>query len=106
MAGRARRSQPDPSATLFGAAAKASIEQGAPLADRMRPRSLEEIVGQAHLIGPGSLLAQAIAADRLRSMIVWGQPGSGKTTLARAVAGATRSHFISFSAVLGSVAEL
>jgi putative ATPase len=105
MAGRARRSQPDPAATLFGATAKASMKR-APLADRMRPRALEELVGQEHLMAPGSLLPQAIVADRVRSMIVWGPPGSGKTTLARIVAAATRSHFISFSAVLGSVGEL
>jgi putative ATPase len=67
---------------------------------------LSEVVGQDHLLGPQSLLAQAIATDRLRSMIVWGPPGSGKTTLARVIAAATRSHFVAFSAVLGSVGEL
>src|SRR6516225_2356094 len=106
MAARARRPQQDPGATLFGATAKQSVERGAPLADRMRPKSLTELVGQPHLFGPQSLLAQAIAGDRLRSMILWGPPGSGKTTLARVIAGATRSHFVAFSAVLGSVGEL
>jgi len=106
MATRARRPQTDPGATLFGAAAKKSVERGAPLADRMRPSRLSEFVGQAHLFGAQSLLTQAIAADRVRSMILWGPPGSGKTTLARIIAGATRSHFVPFSAVLGSVAEL
>jgi len=105
MAARARRSSVDPSATLFGSAAKAA-EKGAPLADRMRPRVLSELVGQTHLLGPQSQLAQAIAADRLRSMIVWGPPGSGKTALAHVIAAATHSHFVAFSAVLGTVAEL
>ena len=72
----------------------------------MRPRTLADVVGQQHLLGPGSLLTQAIAGDRVRSMILWGPPGSGKTTLARVIAAATRTHFVPFSAVLGSVAEL
>src|SRR5579871_2575094 len=106
MASRARRPAVDPASTLFGAAAKKTAAGGAPLADRMRPRVLEEVVGQAQLLGPGSLLTQAIATDRLRSMILWGPPGSGKTTLALVIAAATRSHFVPFSAVLGSVGEL
>ncbi len=63
-------------------------------------------MGQLHLLGPDSLLTRAIASDRIRSMVLWGPPGSGKTTLAQVIAAATRSHFVSFSAVLGSVAEL
>jgi putative ATPase len=107
MATRGRRFAPDPSGTLFGTpAAKKSAARGAPLADRMRPDALADVVGQAHLLGPQSLLAQAIAADRIRSTILWGPPGSGKTTFARVIAAATRSHFVPFSAVLGSVAEL
>jgi putative ATPase len=106
MASRPRRSVRDPEATLFGAAAKTSAERGAPLADRMRPRALSDLVGQAHLFGPQSLLTQAITADRVRSMVLWGPPGSGKTTLARVIASATRAHFVAFSAVLGSVGEL
>ncbi|HEY4014941.1 MAG TPA: AAA family ATPase [Polyangiaceae bacterium] len=106
MSGRVRRSPPDPESTLFGSAAKKSIDRGAPLADRMRPRTLSDLVGQSRLLGPNSLLAQAIEADRVRSMILWGPPGSGKTTLARVIAGATRSRFVPFSAVMGSVAEL
>src|SRR5258708_6275214 len=92
--------------TLFGAAARKSAERGAPLADRMRPHTLADFVGQKHLLGPHSLLTQAITADRVRSMILWGPPGSGKTTLARVIAAATQSHFVPFSAVLGSVADL
>ncbi len=107
MATRARRPPtPDPADTLFGAAAKKSAARGAPLADRVRPHTLAEVVGQRHLLAPGSLLTQAIAGDRVRSMILWGPPGSGKTTLARVIASATRSHFVAFSAVLGSVGEL
>ncbi len=77
-----------------------------PLADRMRPRSLEEFVGQAHILGPGKPLRQAIEGDRLHSMILWGGPGSGKTTLARMVAHYARAHFISLSAVMGGVKEV
>ena len=99
-----RTSQP----TLLEAAVKRGDVEGggAPLADRMRPRSLEELVGQAHLIGPGRLLAHAIGSDHVPSMILWGPPGSGKTTLARVVSHTTRSIFVPFSAVLGGVPEL
>ena len=72
----------------------------------MRPLALADLVGQSHLLGPQSLLTQAITGDRLRSIILWGPPGSGKTTLARVVAATTRSHFVPFSAVLSGVAEL
>jgi putative ATPase len=109
MAARTRRSPGhagELGETLFGAAAKKSVERGAPLADRMRPHALADVVGQKHLLGPHSLLTQAITADRVRSMILWGPPGSGKTTLARVMAAATRSTFVPFSAVLGSVADL
>jgi putative ATPase len=96
----------DPSETLFGAAAKKGAAGRAPLPDRMRPRELSGVVGQKKLLAPGSLLWQAIEGDRVRSMILWGPPGSGKTTLAAVIAAATRSHFVPFSAVLGSVGEL
>jgi putative ATPase len=106
MATRPRRSPNDGAGTLFAASAKKSAERGAPLADRMRPQTLADLVGQKHVLGPQSLLTQAITSDRVRSMILWGPPGSGKTTLARVIAGATQSHFVPFSAVLGSVGEL
>src|ERR1700712_4370365 len=72
----------------------------------MRPRTLDELVGQRHLIAPGKLLYEAIAHDRVPSMILWGPPGTGKTTLAQVVANETRAEFVSFSAVLGGVPEL
>jgi putative ATPase len=81
-------------------------ESGSPLADRMRPKRLEDVVGQAHLLGDGHILARAIRADRIPSMILWGPPGTGKTTLAHVIANETHSLFVPFSAVLGGVPEL
>jgi putative ATPase len=78
----------------------------APLAERLRPRSLAEVVGQRHLLAPGKPLAAAFAAGRLHSMILWGPPGVGKTTLARLVAGAFEAEFIVISAVLGGVKDI
>jgi len=77
-----------------------------PLADRMRPANLAEYVGQSHLLGDGCLLRQAVEEDRLFSMIFWGPPGSGKTTLALLIAQETKAHFIRFSAVLSGVKEI
>ena len=79
---------------------------GRPLADRMRPRTLDEYIGQSELLAPDSLLRRAIREDRLFSMLFWGPPGSGKTTLARLIANETRSNFQTFSAVLSGVKEL
>ncbi|MGH9310933.1 MAG: replication-associated recombination protein A [Vicinamibacterales bacterium] len=81
-------------------------DAAAPLAERMRPRTLDEFVGQEALIGPRRPLRQAIEQDRLQSVILWGPPGTGKTTLARLIAGVTRAHFISFSAVLSGIKEI
>jgi putative ATPase len=72
----------------------------------MRPRTLDDFVGQAHLFGPNKLLTRAIATDRVPSLILWGPPGVGKTTLGRIVAEQTKHHFVPFSAVLGSIADL
>jgi putative ATPase len=77
-----------------------------PLADRMRPETLEEFIGQPHLLGPGKPLRQAIERDEVSSMILWGPPGSGKTTLATIVARQTRSRFVRFSAVLAGIREI
>ncbi len=78
----------------------------APLAERMRPRSLEEFVGQEHLVGPGKPLRVQIENDDLSSLLLWGPPGSGKTTLARLIAGLTASEFMPFSAVMSGIAEI
>ena len=78
----------------------------APLATRMRPRSLEEFVGQEHILGPGKLLRRAIEADRLPSVILYGPPGSGKTTLARVIAEMTHAKFVRISGVESNVAEM
>ncbi|MDA8216602.1 MAG: AAA family ATPase [Dehalococcoidales bacterium] len=77
-----------------------------PLAARMRPRTLEDYVGQDHIVGPGRLLRRAIQADQLSSLILYGPPGTGKTTLAMVVANTTRSHFESLNAVLAGVADI
>ena len=77
-----------------------------PLAERMRPRTLDELVGQEALVGPGRPLRRAIEEDRLQSIILWGPPGTGKTTLARVIANVTKAHFISFSAVLSGIKEI
>ncbi|MEP0871347.1 AAA family ATPase [Trichocoleus desertorum AS-A10] len=78
----------------------------APLADRLRPRTLDEFVGQEHIVGPGRLLRRAIQADQLASVIFAGPPGTGKTTLARVIANSTQGHFISINAVLAGVKEI
>src|SRR5262245_21106190 len=93
---------------LFGSdpAGQPASGDGTPLADRMRPESLEEIVGQDELIGAGRPLREAIARDRVPSMILWGPPGSGKTTLARLIARLTTSQLIQFSAVLAGIKEI
>ncbi|MDF2695743.1 MAG: ATPase, family [Labilithrix sp.] len=94
--------------TLFAAAARreATSTGAVPLAERMRPARIEDYVGQVHLVGAGKLLATAIEKDRLPSMILWGPPGVGKTTLGRVIAARTKSVFVPFSAVLGSIQEL
>jgi putative ATPase len=91
---------------LFSHASAAIMERNAPLAERMRPRSLGEYIGQEHLLGPDKLLRRMIENDQLASLLFWGPPGSGKTTLARVIANATSSHFIFFSAILSGIKEI
>ncbi len=83
-----------------------TLPADAPLAARMRPRSLEEYVGQGHILGKGKLLRRAIEADRLSSVIFYGPPGTGKTSLAQVIARSTRSRFLELSGVEGSVADI
>src|SRR5579862_9637759 len=80
--------------------------QGEPLAARMRPRSLDDFVGQEHIIGPGRVLRLAIERDQLSSIVLWGPPGSGKTTLAEIIARMTNANFVALSAVSSGVADL
>ena len=90
-----RRGGPSPSAAA-----------GTPLAERVRPRTLDEIVGQDEILAPGKPLREAIERDLLQSIILWGPPGTGKTTLARVIAEVTQAHFVPFSAVLSGIKEI
>src|ERR1700720_544580 len=95
--------------SLFDASPmSAPAERGrqTPLAERMRPRTLAEYVGQDHLLGPGKPLRLAIEGDDPTSMIFWGPPGTGKTTLAKIIAQITQASFIEFSAVLAGIKEI
>lgn len=100
--------------SLFGEEPAASEQRqnipeqssGEPLASRMRPRTLDEVLGQDHLVGPGRLLRRLIETDRITSMILWGPPGSGKTTLAEVIARHTHARFVTLSAVSAGVADL
>ncbi len=91
---------------LFSANRTSQLERVAPLATRMRPRGLDDFVGQAHVVGPGTLLRRAIETDRLASVILWGPPGTGKTTLARIIANTTGAEFVALSAVTSGVADI
>jgi len=92
---------------LFDHAMQQRMNQEAPLAARMRPRTLDEYIGQEHIVGEGKLLRRAIEADRLfSSILLWGPPGTGKTTLAQVIANKTQSHFVTISAILAGKADL
>ena len=91
---------------LFSAAVEARLTQSAPLAARMRPRSLDEVVGQVHLLGPGQPLRVLVEADRCTSVVLWGPAGTGKTTIARLVAGTTARAFETLSAVSAGVKDV
>jgi putative ATPase len=100
--------------SLFGTDISSSLQKntspttgtGEPLAARMRPRTLDEVLGQEHLLEPGRVLRRSIEADAISSMILWGPPGSGKTTLAEVIAHQTHAHFVRLSAVSAGVADL
>ena len=91
---------------LFGAALQERLRRQAPLAARLRPASLDEVVGQEHLLGPGGPLRRLIEADRMSSVILWGPPGTGKTTLAKLIAASTERSFETLSAVTAGVKDV
>jgi putative ATPase len=91
---------------MFDAQGRSRTAREAPLAARMRPRTFDEFVGQEHLVGEGRMLRRSIESDQMPSMVFWGPPGSGKTTLARIIANLTQSHFAPISAVTAGVADL
>src|SRR5436309_8493656 len=95
-----------PSAGLFKGVEEANLRRALPLAARMRPRTLEEFVGQEHFLGPGKLLRRLLQADRLSSVIFHGPPGSGKTSLAHVIAQQTRCRFCPLNAVAAGIKEV
>ena len=97
---------PAKSMDLFEYQTEKAMASSRPLAERMRPLNLAEFIGQEHVVGPGALIEKAIARDHIFSMIFWGPPGCGKTTLARIIARETRSYFVHFSAVLSGVKQI
>src|SRR5216684_3785353 len=97
---------PSSQKTSLPTSSAASTNPGEPLASRMRPRTLDEILGQEHLLAPGRVVRRSIEEDRITSMILWGPPGSGKTTLAEVIARQTHTHFVTLSAVSAGVADL
>ncbi len=101
-----RKPASDVADNLFSAAAQEVLRANGPLADRLRPHSLDEVVGQDHLLGPGRPLRALVDADRLSSVILWGPPGTGKTTVARLIARASSKTFVPLSAVTATVKDI
>ena len=106
-----KRREDDDLFSVEGAAAAGTpreeqARKDSPLAARMRPRTLDEFIGQEHVIGPGRLLRRAIQADQLSSIILYGPPGTGKTTLAQIIANTTRARFLAINAVLAGVKDI
>src|ERR687889_117136 len=93
-------------ASLFDEIDPVPDRRSVPLAERMRPRSLDEVLGQDEILAPGRPLREAIERDLLQSIILWGPPGTGKTTLARIIADMTKAYFVPFSAVLAGIKEI
>jgi putative ATPase len=104
--GHPRQPQQEEAMELFEEYSRAVSPVQAPLAERMRPATLQELIGQSHLLAEGKLLRRAIEQDRLTSMILWGPPGTGKTSLAQIIAQQTSAHFVAISAVLAGVKEI
>src|SRR3954467_641266 len=99
------KSRPRPP-DLFAAGREANLQKAEPLASRMRPRTLDEFVGQEHFLGPGKLLRRLLAADRLGSLVFYGPPGSGKTALAHVIAQTTHCRFVSLNAPASGTKEV
>src|SRR5437879_13763397 len=95
-----------PSTDLFRATHDANLRKAQPLAARMRPRTLDEFVGQEHFLGPGKLLRRLLQADRLGSVIFYGPPGSGKTALAHVIAQQTKCHFRPLNALAAGIKDV